>query len=105
MFEEVCARQLQHPGVTMGRALSQPGLMTGGKLFAFLLPDGRFVVKVPAARMAELVATGVGAPMTMGRRTMRQWVAVAGREPEWDGLADEARLYVESLAARPARGR
>ena len=71
-------------------------LTTTGKIFAMLV-GGRLVVKLPAARCAELVADGTGEVFTMGNgRRMREWVAIEVAHPaRWAELAREARTFVD----------
>lgn len=63
-----------HPGDEEGRMLHSTGLRTGGKFYAFA-SGADVIVKVPAARVAELVASGEGSPCeTRPGRPMREWV-------------------------------
>jgi hypothetical protein len=79
------------PGTGFGSA---PGLRAGGKVFA-MLPHGELVVKLPAERCAAMVEAGAGRPFVVGRRTMREWVVVAGVDPDaWAALAMDALAYV-----------
>ena len=79
------------PGTGFGSA---PGLRAGGKIFA-MLPHGELVVKLPADRCAAMVAAGDGRLFVVGRRTMREWLVVAGLdEDKWAALAAEALAYV-----------
>jgi hypothetical protein len=61
-----------------------------------MLTGGELVVKLPAGRVAELVATGAGRPFTSGKgRPMREWVVVAGEDAKgWYELAHEALGFV-----------
>jgi hypothetical protein len=79
------------PGTGFGSA---PGLRAGGKVFA-MLPHGELVVKLPAERCAAMVEAGAARPFVVGRRTMREWVVVAGVDPDaWAALATDALAYV-----------
>ena len=102
LFESVSAQLLaSHPGDDRGRMLRSPGLKTGGKFFAFATKDD-LVVKLPAARVAELIVTGAGRPCRPARgRPMREWVRVrpADREACAAFLA-EARSFVTAPAGR-----
>jgi len=78
------------------RRFGSSALTVGGSIFA-MLTRGELVVKLPAARVAELVASGGGLPFTAGKdRPMREWVVVAGDDPqEWLELAREALGFVK----------
>ena len=53
------------------------------------------VLKLPADRVAALVAAGRGKPfMPVPGRVMREWIALAGREDGWLALARDARGFV-----------
>ena len=72
-FDAVVAGQLGVAGVTRRMMFGRDTLLIDGHPFA--LRDGdRIALKLPDA--AELVARGAGTAPVMGRRTMRQWVAV-----------------------------
>ena len=60
-----------------------------------MLPHGELVVKLPAARCDALLAAGEGRAFVVGKRTMREWLVVDGRDDErWAALAGEALAYV-----------
>lgn len=62
------------PAVEQGRMLHAPGLRTGGRFFAFATPED-IVVKLPAARVRELIASGTGRPCVLRKAApMREWV-------------------------------
>lgn len=94
-FDGVAAALLPEPDVDEGTGFgTNPGLRTGGKIFAMLI-NGELVVKLPADRCAELVAAGSARPLEMGQRRMREWVRVREvDEARWRQLAQEARAYV-----------
>jgi TfoX/Sxy family transcriptional regulator of competence genes len=77
------------------RRFGSDALTVNGSIFA-MLTRGELVVKLPAARVAELVARGDGLPFTAGKgRAMREWVVVTGNDPqEWHELAREALRFV-----------
>jgi TfoX/Sxy family transcriptional regulator of competence genes len=89
--------------VTMGTMFRSPGLRVGGKIFAFLGYDGELIVKLPGDRVRELVDDGAAEQVTMGKRTMREWVTLpvpadrTARLSSWRSLAHEAHQYVDSL--------
>ncbi|MFG1685276.1 hypothetical protein ACGFNP_34295 [Nonomuraea sp. NPDC049269] len=53
-----------------------PGLRTGDKTFGFLGHDGELIVKVPRIELGSM-STGNAEQVTMGKRTMREWVVFA----------------------------
>lgn len=82
------------PGVTRAeRGFGSGQLATGGRLFALLDSPGRFVVKLPRARVDALVAAGEGQRFDPRRdgRVMKEWLAVDPRaKTSWPALAREA---------------
>ncbi|GAB3846783.1 hypothetical protein ACFPIJ_39980 [Dactylosporangium cerinum] len=63
-----------------GRMLHSPGLRTGGRFYAFTSGDD-VIVKLPAARVAELIASGAGLPCSpRPGRPMREWVRVPAQD-------------------------
>jgi hypothetical protein len=73
-------------------------LKVNGKMFAMLVND-RLVVKLPRARVGELVAAEVGEPFDPGHgRLMKEWIAISADEPSWTALAKEAHDHVRGRA-------
>lgn len=104
LLESLARRFSEDPLVESGTMFRSPGLRVGGKIFAFLGHGHRLIVKVPRQRAKTAVASGAAEPVTMGRRTMKEWVAfpaVANDAPAteqlWRSAADEAYAYVKSL--------
>jgi len=94
-FDTVANRFLAEPGVAEGQMFGMPVLKAGGKVFAGLW-EGQLVVKVSAARVEELIASGKGAAFApMAGRTMKEWVLVGDDEE----LAVEALGFVRSVAS------
>lgn len=63
-----------HPGDEEGRMLHSTGLRTAGKFYAFASGTD-VIVKLPATRVAGLVASGAGSPCeTRPGRPMKEWV-------------------------------
>jgi hypothetical protein len=80
-----------------GRGFGSSGLKVNGKLFA-LLSDrtGRFVAKLPNARVEELVRAGKGEPFDPGHgRLMKEWIALRPEQEDWVALAQEAYRFVK----------
>jgi hypothetical protein len=65
-----------------------------------MLPHGELVVKLPAARCAELVEADRGRLFVIGKRTMREWLVVDGvDDAAWEQLASDALAYVRGATA------
>jgi hypothetical protein len=86
------------PGVQTPRAggrkmFGATTLRVDGSIFA-MLTHGSLVVKLPAARVQELIAAEAGGPFDAGKgKPMREWLTAA-HEADWAGLAREALAYV-----------
>lgn len=86
---------LVSPPVTGARGYGASALKTNGKIFAMSVSDG-FVVKLPKARVAELVEAGTGQRLDQShRRLMKEWLAVGlSSAVDWHALAREALAFV-----------
>jgi hypothetical protein len=97
-FAEVVACLAAEPNVQEGTGFHNPGLKAGGKIFAMLV-RGELVVKLPADRCDEILATRAAARFVIGRRTMREWVAIEHRDARhWVDVAEEALAFARSAA-------
>ena len=76
--------------------LHADGLKSCGRFFGFVDAEGSLVVKLPAARVTELVGSGTGRPCALGRRKpMREWVRLRpADEAACDAYLREARDFV-----------
>jgi hypothetical protein len=78
-----------------GKGFGSGALKIDGKIFAMMSSRAEFVVKLPSARAAELVASGRAKYFDAGRgKAMKQWAVVTGGERLWVPLAAEARDFV-----------
>jgi hypothetical protein len=82
------------------RGFGSTSLKNGGKMFAMLAHE-RLVVKLPAKRVEELEASGVGRRSDPGHgRLQREWLEVTGDDFElWVALATEAEAFVARRGA------
>jgi hypothetical protein len=101
-FEAAARELLDAGGVSEGRMLHNMGLRSAnGKFFAFER-KGDVVVKLPEARVRELIASGEGGVMDRGQpdRPLREWVCL--RPADTAACLDylrEARRFVDPDAA------
>ncbi|UWF77646.1 MULTISPECIES: TfoX/Sxy family protein [Microbacterium] len=103
LLQEI-AGMLDHDGMLdIGTMFRRPGIRADGKIVAFLGADDRMITKVPRERALELIAAGEASEVTMGKRTMREWISVPaaadrdGTLARWTPLVREALAYVTSL--------
>ena len=81
------------PDVPGGRRFGASALKVDGAIFAMLV-QGSVVLKLPADRVAALVASGAGRPFAAGNgRPMKEWVACPDPSLE---LVREALAFVRS---------
>jgi hypothetical protein len=97
LFDAVTEALEHDPSIGKGWGFGSSALKVGGKIFAMLV-DEKLVVKLPRARVQELVAEGRGTQFDPGHgRLMKEWVSVPATDPtEWIALAEEARAYVDA---------
>jgi len=96
------ARQIS--GSTVGIDFGHGCLMIDNKIFAFTRPDESATLKLPESRISELLAFGEIRHLTMGKRTLREWVVVPEiAAPGNLNLLREAKAYVASLPKQERR--
>ena len=97
-YADLCAEFASRPGVTLpgaGTGFGSGALKVGRSIFAMEYDDA-LVVKLPAARVRELIGSGVGAPFDGGKgKPMKEWLAVSD-PAHWSAVADEAYSFVAS---------
>jgi len=108
LLHEIAAGLSSAGPVELGTMFHNPGIRTGTKIVAFIGADDRLIVKVPRVRALELIDEGRAAALSMGRRTMREWVEVPPGDDlhtadpsktleNWSALTRESFDYVRSL--------
>lgn len=96
-WHDVLQAQASKGDITTARKFGTDSLSVGGKVFAMNY-KGNLVVKLPRDRVADLLRTGLAEPFVLGRRAMREWVAVSPRAgKDWTSIAEEARAFVSDL--------
>jgi hypothetical protein len=109
-FDELRVAFLGRPHVDEGRMFRTEGLRYRGKFFVALSRDDLLLVKLPEARVTELIASGVSLPFDANKGTpMREWTLVPLTSVDhWPGIADEAFAFAETLSrgtSSPSRRR
>ena len=96
-FERLVAAFADRDGVTLGegRGFGAGTLRVDGRIFAMPNEAG-LALKLPAQRVAELLAAGEGLPFDAGKgRPMREWVVIPEAAGDrWQALAGEALAFV-----------
>ncbi len=98
-FESLVEALLGYAGVTppspSGREFGSNALKVNNKIFAMLV-RGALVVKLPAPRVAALIAAGDGGPFDAGKgKPMKEWLTVEPTSKlEWLPLTTEAMAFV-----------
>jgi hypothetical protein len=67
-----------------------------GRIFAMMSSKGKFVVKLPKARVEDLGASGQAERFDPGHgRVMKEWIVVTEGKTHWTQLAKEAYRFVK----------
>jgi hypothetical protein len=82
--------------VTRSTMMGFPCLRVNGLFFASFDPrTNSLVIKLPAARVDELIESDQGAPFAPAGRRFREWVAInPSRSRLWPAFLNEARAFV-----------
>jgi hypothetical protein len=81
------------------RRFGSNALKVNGKIFA-MMSQGTLVVKLPRARVDELVAAASGTRFDPGRgRLMKEWLAISAPTRAWGALVREAHDFVAAGGA------
>ena len=82
-------------GTMMGHQCLRSGA-TDGFVATVARRTGNVVVKLPKARVAELIDQGVGLPFAPAGKVFREWVELPDvDEPTWERLLEESILFVD----------
>lgn len=97
LFWELADDLLAEPAVTRSTMMGYPCLRANGAFFGCVeRGTGHLIVKLPAARVTELVASGQALPFAPNGRVFREWAAFADPDrDEWIALLEEARTFVD----------
>ena len=93
------------PQETGSRGFGAHALRVNGSIFAMISSSGDFVVKLPRAKVDDMVSEGVGHRFDANKgRPMKEWLVVDPDEDDarWVALGKEAFAYVEACANPPS---
>ena len=95
-FWAVAEPLLMAATVTRSTMMGLPCLRVSGRFFAsFDRRATALVVKLPEARVSELIQSGAAGPFAPSGRPFREWASVdSGRSEIWSALLDEALAFV-----------
>ena len=99
-YADLVRKLASGPGVTViteGKGFGSSGqLKVGGRIFAMLV-RGVLVVKLPRARVDELIAQREGVHFDAGKgKPMREWFVLSPTSSKrWLALAEEAMTFVK----------
>ena len=97
LFESLCEEYAGISGVTVpegGSGFGSNAIKIDRSIFVMLVSE-RLVVKLPAARVAELISSGQGLPFDAGKgKPMKEWVALNVDDDACRQLAAEAMAFV-----------
>jgi uncharacterized protein (TIGR02453 family) len=101
LFWELVEPMYADPAVRRSTMMGLPCVRLDGRFFASLdRHTGALLVKLPAERVAGLVAAGEGEPFAPAGRVFREWVAVPRPDRRrWRGLLGEARDHAAGTGA------
>jgi TfoX/Sxy family transcriptional regulator of competence genes len=99
-FAALVAELTSRPGITVGtgrRGFGSDALAVDGRIFAMVASGGDLVLKLPATRVAALLAAKRGTAFSAGKsRPMKEWIALAPDNRMWRSLAEEALAFVSA---------
>ncbi|MCP2032251.1 hypothetical protein L1277_002350 [Okibacterium sp. HSC-33S16] len=98
MLHQIAAELEQDGPVEVGTMFRSPGIRTGTRIIAFLGADGRLIAKLPRERAVKIVDAGQADFVTMGGRTMREWIDIPSAADPGSTLAVWLPLAREALA-------
>ncbi|HEY8543916.1 MAG TPA: hypothetical protein VIL36_02670 [Acidimicrobiales bacterium] len=98
-FDDIRLDFAAEAGVGEGRMFSTEGLTYRGKFFVALTGDQTsLLVKLPEARVTELIEEGTGRPFRTGDRApMREWALIPlDAVDRWQAIAAEAFAFAKA---------
>lgn len=76
------------------RGFGSDALTFNGRIFA-ALSHGKLLLKLPRARVDDLISTNIAEPFVLRERIMREWLLLPVEQEElWPTLTEEAHRFV-----------
>lgn len=99
VFWGLAAPLLARPDTAEGKIMSSRCLRVNGDFCAMVARSGDLVVKLPAARVSELIDEGTGQPFAPAGKVFKEWLAVPPGEAEgwelgWQALLNESHAFI-----------
>jgi len=106
LFWELVEPMYADAAVSRSTMMGLPCVRLHGRFFASLdRRNGALLVKLPAERVAHLIAAGHGEPFAPAGRVFREWVAALRPDRRrWRALLDEARDHAAGTNGANAGG-
>ncbi len=107
LLDELAAAYDDVPDVDRAPMFGSEALRVGRKVFAFVGREGQLIVKLPAPKVAELLAAGEAEPVHVGRNPTREWAGLPYSEDHtrWRDLLTEAHEFVAAATRSRSRPR
>ncbi|MGW6200829.1 hypothetical protein ACWF0M_32105 [Kribbella sp. NPDC055110] len=92
LYDELTDDLLYDPAVGHGTIMGHPCIRLAGQFVACLERNGTsLILKLPAARVTELITAGTGTPFAPTGNVMREWVTIPTLDRTlWQSLLSEA---------------
>ena len=92
LFASLTAEFLERAGTSQSSMMGFPCLRRDGAFFASLEPKTEsLILKLPAERVIQLLASEVGHPFAPNGRRFREWITLAEADQStWPPLVEEA---------------
>ena len=97
-WELIGSLQLENPQVEEGTIMGGRCVRVAGEFLALVdFKSSGLVVKLPRARVDQLIAEGVGHPFAPAGKVFREWVSIPEADPrQWEELLREGVAFVSS---------
>lgn len=83
------------PNVRVEGASNHTTFLVGAKVFAYTRGDHEVVIKLPKARVDELMGKQAANALVMGARVMKEWAVIAHEDAR--KFSDDLKLFRESM--------